>query len=111
MMKRGISASDLFRAGMVVSLMISPVIPFAALVLSPSFGGQGYVVSYSPSPQFSEINSLVQGIGPGPVLVSDHLFPYLANRLDVYDFEPNVPILGTLTRVPTLRYVLIQESD
>src|SRR3989442_210696 len=108
-LKRGIRPPDLFLAGMLVSLIISPVI--AGLVLSPSFGGQGYVVSYSPSPQFPEVNSLVQEIGPGPVLVSDHLFPYLANRLDVYDFEPNVPVLGTMTRVPTVQYVLLQKSD
>lgn len=108
-LKRGIRPPDLFLAGMLVSLIISPVI--AGLVLSPSFGGQGYVVSYSPSPQFPEVNSLVQEIGPGPVLVSDHLFPYLANRLDVYDFEPNVPVLGTMTRVPTVQYVLVQKSD
>lgn len=98
---------NLFRGGLLVSLIISPILPFAG----PLFGGQGYAVSYSPSPQFPGLNNLVQGIGPGPVLVSDHLFPYLANRLDVYDFEPNVPILGTMTRVPYVQYILIQKSD
>jgi uncharacterized membrane protein len=111
MFKRGVRPPMLFRGGVLVSLIISPVIPFAGLAIGPLFGGQGYVVSYSPSPQFPEVKSLVQEIGPGPVLVSDHLFPYLANSLDAYDFEPNVPILGTTTRVPTVQHILIQESD
>ena len=111
MLKQGVRPRNLFRGGLLVSLIISPVIPFAGLALSPLFGGQGYVVSYSPSPQFPEVNSLVQGIGPGPVLVSDHLFPYLANNLEAYDFEPNVSTLGTLTRVPAVQYILIQKSD
>lgn len=111
MLKREVSLGKLLKVGLFASLILSPAIPFAAVFLKPVFSGQGYIVSYSASTQYPEITNLVKGIGPGPIWVSNHLFPYVAHNLDAYDFEPNLPTLGTLTRVPRLQYLLMQEQD
>ncbi len=107
----GVPTAKLFKVGLVTSLALSPAIPLATLFANPPFRGEGYIVSYSPSVQYPKIVDLVNEIGSGPILVSNHLFPYVAHNLEAYDFEPGTRNLGDLTRVPRLQYILVQEED
>ncbi len=110
-LKRDVGLKKVFWLGVALSLIVSPAVPLAVQFLDPPFSGQGYVVSYSVSAQYPQVANLAKEIGSGPILVSNHLFPYLANNLDAYDFEPNFVTLGSLVRVPPLRYLLMQGED